>query len=154
MGTKRGVVDKSYRVNRPIVVDEILGDEVIIVNLDNGYYFSLGGSGVEFWRALDQGFPLPAIVKQLQSEFEASAEKLRAACSALLEQLEQEAIILPLDEQAQAAEPGVGNVTESGERKAFEPPALQKYTDLQNLLLLDPIHEVDELGWPHAAPED
>jgi hypothetical protein len=26
---------------------------------------------------------------------------------------------------------------------------LQKFTDMQELLLLDPIHEVDERGWPH-----
>jgi hypothetical protein len=29
---------------------------------------------------------------------------------------------------------------------------LQKYTDMADLLLLDPIHEVDEQGWPQPAP--
>jgi len=33
---------------------------------------------------------------------------------------------------------------------AFEKPKLQKFTDMQDLLLLDPIHEVDEAGWPHT----
>ena len=32
----------------------------------------------------------------------------------------------------------------------FEAPALQVYTDMEDLLLLDPIHEVDEMGWPSA----
>jgi hypothetical protein len=27
---------------------------------------------------------------------------------------------------------------------------LQKFTDMQDLLLLDPIHEVDESGWPRV----
>ena len=36
------------------------------------------------------------------------------------------------------------------EKLGFEAPILQKYTDMQDLLLLDPIHEVDEAGWPHA----
>jgi hypothetical protein len=31
---------------------------------------------------------------------------------------------------------------------AFQPPTLRKYTDMQDLLLIDPIHEVDDLGWP------
>jgi hypothetical protein len=26
---------------------------------------------------------------------------------------------------------------------------LERYTDMQELLLLDPIHDVDESGWPH-----
>ena len=28
---------------------------------------------------------------------------------------------------------------------------LGKYTDMQELLLLDPVHEVDEAGWPNRA---
>lgn len=35
----------------------------------------------------------------------------------------------------------------------FQPPALESYTDMQDLLLLDPIHEVDEMGWPQKAPD-
>ena len=36
----------------------------------------------------------------------------------------------------------------------FEKPVLQKYSDMQDLLLLDPIHEVDEMGWPNALPAE
>ena len=31
---------------------------------------------------------------------------------------------------------------------AFEPPELEKYDDLQEYLLADPIHEFDASGWP------
>ena len=31
-------------------------------------------------------------------------------------------------------------------------PVLEKYTDMQELLLLDPIHDVEEAGWPKAKP--
>jgi hypothetical protein len=31
---------------------------------------------------------------------------------------------------------------------AFVPPSLAKFQDMQDLLLLDPIHETDEPGWP------
>ncbi|MCP4686880.1 MAG: PqqD family protein, partial [Desulfobacterales bacterium] len=30
----------------------------------------------------------------------------------------------------------------------FSPPALRKFTDMEELLLLDPIHEVNDAGWP------
>jgi hypothetical protein len=33
----------------------------------------------------------------------------------------------------------------------FVEPALNKYTDMQELLLLDPVHEVSEAGWPSKA---
>jgi hypothetical protein len=35
----------------------------------------------------------------------------------------------------------------------FEAPVLQKYTDMQDLLLLDPIHDTDETGWPNIRIE-
>jgi hypothetical protein len=34
------------------------------------------------------------------------------------------------------------------ERATFIAPVLAVYTDMQDLLLLDPIHDVDEIGWP------
>lgn len=33
----------------------------------------------------------------------------------------------------------------------FVPPVLRKYTDMQEFMLVDPLHDVDEqAGWPHA----
>jgi hypothetical protein len=29
-----------------------------------------------------------------------------------------------------------------------------KYSDMEDLIMLDPIHEVDESGWPHPKPVD
>ena len=37
------------------------------------------------------------------------------------------------------------------ERVPYVPPVLEKFTDMQDLILLDPVHEVSERGWPHAA---
>ena len=34
--------------------------------------------------------------------------------------------------------------------KNFTPPKVNKYSDMQDLLLLDPIHDVDEKGWPES----
>jgi hypothetical protein len=36
----------------------------------------------------------------------------------------------------------------------FTAPALEKYNDMQDLLLLDPIHETDEQGWPVRRQQD
>jgi hypothetical protein len=39
---------------------------------------------------------------------------------------------------------------EPSPREPFAAPALNTFSDMQELLLLDPIHEVDEAGWPVA----
>jgi len=38
-------------------------------------------------------------------------------------------------------------------RPAFEPPVLTTFSDMQELLWLDPIHEVDDAGWPIARTD-
>ena len=35
-------------------------------------------------------------------------------------------------------------------RLAWAPPSIQVYTDMQDFLRLDPIHDVTPAGWPHA----
>jgi hypothetical protein len=34
-------------------------------------------------------------------------------------------------------------------RRGYDPPVLNRYDDLQKLALLDPIHDVEEAGWPN-----
>jgi hypothetical protein len=38
-----------------------------------------------------------------------------------------------------------------GERVPFVPPGFATFTDMQDIILLDPVHEVDTRGWPHAS---
>ncbi len=46
-----------------------------------------------------------------------------------------------------------GNAVSTDESKTpFQIPVLDVYSDMQDLLLLDPIHDVDETGWP--TPKD
>jgi hypothetical protein len=39
----------------------------------------------------------------------------------------------------------------SVEKTPFEPPRLERYNDMNDYFLLDPIHEVDTAGWPRPA---
>jgi hypothetical protein len=36
---------------------------------------------------------------------------------------------------------------------SWSSPVLSIYDDMQDLLLLDPIHDVDESGWPAIKPD-
>ena len=52
-----------------------------------------------------------------------------------------------------APAPVTTQTTASGETSPFVTPTLSRYTEMQDLLLLDPIHDVDDSGWPRRAPE-
>ena len=39
-------------------------------------------------------------------------------------------------------------------RGRYESPIVESFDDLETLLLIDPIHEVDDAGWPLPAPDN
>ena len=61
----------------------------------------------------------------------------------------------PDDSDSTSLEPTSGSVEHPNQtqRLKFEKCGLTKYTDMQELLLLDPIHEVDATGWPEIEPK-
>ncbi len=83
-----------------------------------------------------------ALWQAKQAVDEAGAQ---TAVRAFLKELQEEQLIVT--EPAEILAAPAGPLPPAASR-----PALQKFTDLQDLLMLDPIHEVDERGWPHARP--
>ena len=42
-----------------------------------------------------------------------------------------------------------------GEGLAYETPVVEAFTDMADVILLDPVHDVDATaGWPHRPPAD
>ena len=64
---------------------------------------------------------------------------------ALVDELVREGILVSADEPG----PAVLAPQNGTAARRYEAPALAKFTDMQELLLLDPVHEVDEAGWPN-----
>jgi hypothetical protein len=145
-------LNARYRLNAPQVIAEVIDDEAIIVNLDTGTYYSLRGAGADIWRMAAQGLAAGAIPPALSRRYTGDPSVIEDAVGRLLEQLSAEGLLAPrtgLDgEQVEAAawpsdQPAV----------PFEAPSLQKYTDMTDLLLLDPIHDVNGQAWPNAAAD-
>ena len=138
--------NSRFRVNTPQVVHETIDGEVVIIHLDTGSYYSLDGLGAIIWNWLDRGASLDEAADQLGQSYPNRQAEAGPVVSRLAGELQAEALIVPLDRPLPAgsgpAEPA------SAPPAAFQIPVLHKHTDMQDLLLLDPIHEVDETGWP------
>lgn len=130
-----------FRINSPKVIHQIFDTEVVIVNLESGIYYSAGGSGIEVWRQLDAGI-LPRQITDAFAPFGAQSE-----IKSYLEELEREQLIVPSEEQA-----GAETMETFPSITTFVSPTLHKFTDMREMLLVDPIHELDEGGWPKPAP--
>ena len=142
-------LDSSFRVNEPDVVAESVGGEVLIINLRSGVYYSSDGSGDQIWGLLAQSLPVRDVISRLSMRFSAAGAEIEPAVIAFATELEGESLIVPAPAAAVAAEEA------KADAPAFAPPVLNRYTDFQELLLLDPIHEVeDAVGWPAAKPSE
>jgi len=139
----------SYRVNSPQVILETFADEVVIVNLESGNYYSIDKVGAEIWALLAEGASIPQIVSHVGRRYAAPESEIDRTLRAWVEQLLSESLLVPV---ASTGAPRPPTLAQAPDKLPYEPPVLQKYTDMQELLLLDPIHEVDETGWPNVKP--
>jgi hypothetical protein len=139
-----------YRVNTPHVISETVGGETVIVDLGSGHYFNLQGTAVDVWNGLERQEPVSAIVRRLEARYVAGAEPIGESVEAFVADLEAAALIVP--ESNGAAPAAVDEPAPSdGERSPFVAPTFTRFTDMQDIILLDPVHEVDSTGWPHAS---
>jgi hypothetical protein len=140
--------DPRFRINAESVVHETVDGEVIVIDLASGSYYSLSGSGPEVWQMLSDGTSAAEACAALMARFEAEPEAVEAAVTALLSELEENALIVASEE---AAVPSMESSGANGARKPFVPPVFERYTDMKDYFLLDPIHEVGPEGWPKPA---
>jgi Coenzyme PQQ synthesis protein D (PqqD) len=143
----------GFRVNSPNVIHETIEGEVILIDLKSGTYYSLRDSGAAVWQAIEHGAGEDGIAAELQARYEASDGQIRDAVRQLLAELEREGLIRANEGEAAQAAPPSGS-DNGAARLPFAAPVLEKHTDMQDLILLDPVHEVGAEGWPHPAPPD
>jgi coenzyme PQQ synthesis protein D (PqqD) len=143
-----------YRINHPKVVNETIDGEVVILNLERGHYYSLTSVGMEIWTLIEGDASVAEIVAALGERYDHDPEQLKRSVGDLIADFEREELVQPSGELPGAArEPAHDwRAGEPGPKRVFEPPVLRKYTDMEDLLLLDPIHDADETGWPAPKP--
>ena len=139
----------SHGINTPRVVRQTIDAETIIIDFDSGAYFSADSVGAVIWERVAQNASVNDIVRALTQRYAGDRADIEQGVEQFLIELQRESLIAPLDgaPSAPRATPAMPDPN-LAERPAFQVPSLLKYTDMQDLLLLDPIHEVDEQGWP------
>lgn len=139
------MASRAYRLNGKDFADQVFDDEIILLNLTTGTYYALGGSAIDFWRALSDARPIASIEDAMALRYGSAAEQAGADLATLIGQLLEESIL----EEAEPSEEVVA-LAAFGPASGYRPPTFEKHNDMQDLLTLDPIHDVDpQKGWPH-----
>jgi hypothetical protein len=139
--------DSVFVLQPQDVVLETFVDETVAVHLGTGRYFSIDLIGTEIINLLETGSSLGAIVDHLSTRYGADPKLVEGAVDEFVGQLLDEELVHPAPHaSSSAAIPAAVRADVE-----FTLPTLSVYSDMEDLLLLDPIHDVDETGWPTRA---
>ena len=131
-----------YQVNAPRVVHETLEGETVVIDTVTGLYYTAAGNAAQLWQALAEGAD-PAVLATACAEAGCDKGAFEAFCDDLVA---SGLLVGRAGGSVTVALPALD--------AALAPPALTRHDDLQELIELDPIHEVDVAqGWPFRGPE-
>lgn len=128
------------------IVHQNIAGEVIVVDLEQGAYFSLLETAVTIWEGIAGGLSEAQILANMESLYSANQSELENCLRGFIRQLREEGLVV---ESAVAGEAPVTSAKKAPAAKVpLKTPELNKYEDMADVLALDPIHDFDEAGWP------
>ncbi len=124
---------------QPDVIEEVVAGEAVLVHLGTGRYYALDRGATELWTWMSAGASVSALVAAPDLD-----PGWRAAAIALVRVWRDEGLVVPTDGPDRTDAP----------RSTDVGPAMRTFHDLEDLLLLDPIHDVvvGDDGFPVTRP--
>lgn len=143
-----GSMNQRYRINAANVVSEIIDGEAIMMHQISGDYFSADGLGCEIWRWIGEGRSRQQMLDLLSGRTTQPPAELSRSLDSFIADLLAHTLIVEAEE-GDGTDPEAPPETPANGTVAFSAPVLHVYTDMRDLLLLDPIHDVEaQGGWP------
>lgn len=133
-----------YIFNESRVFADFADDQYVILNYVTGAYYSFNKASSAVLRALTQGCDASDVKNWLESLYGAESS-VSDKVDRFTEKLESLEIVVRDDSEEGKVQDYLSSINDS------EMPELdfEVFTDVADLLLMDPIHEVDEeAGWP------
>lgn len=143
----------TLAVNAPHVVHESIDGETILIHLGTGTYYSLDGVGAEIWELVVEGVPDHELAARIATRYDAEPALVQRTVGGFVHELVEEGLLTPAEPAAALdSDPGGGEGgSEARTGSPFVEPVLHKYTDMQEFMLVDPLHDVEaDAGWPHV----
>ncbi|MEZ5313899.1 MAG: PqqD family protein [Thermoanaerobaculia bacterium] len=134
---------RRFAIRRPEVVSEVFDGEAVVVDLTAGRYYAFDPEATAIWLRLADSPTFAELVVACVDRY-GGAERARAGVAPILARRDPPRRRVAAADGAPA--PAVAAVPPSD----LSRPDFEVFDDLQDLLVLDPIHDLDESGWPTA----
>jgi len=136
-------------LNQQLISMERLDGEVIIISFDTGKYYSSAKSGADIlWLLKDNVDP-----SKWEEIFKKRFNMNDFPRKQVIEFIEK-CLLEGIAEISEIALNGVANLPEDYDPDAWTQPILLAFADLQDLLMVDPIHDSSLEGWPQLKNDD
>ncbi|CAB4578224.1 unannotated protein [freshwater metagenome] len=141
----------EYRLRQSDLSIERLDGEIIAIDFLSGKYGSFIGPSADVLWLVQLGVPRKNWVKLLEDSFVSlpGSEELESDVDAFLQSMADLGIIEPAGE----LDGMVDSLPADYVRGIWTPPVYAIEDDLVDLLVIDPIHDTSDDGWPQAAPQ-
>ncbi|MEZ5101556.1 MAG: PqqD family peptide modification chaperone [Thermoleophilia bacterium] len=121
-----------YTLNAHELAAKTVDGETVLINLSTGVYYSIAGSGALAFAHLAAGAEPAAVAAELAARYAVDEAPVASDLEPFLASLLAERVLVPTDDVPAApveATPADG---------PYAPPLLEVYTDMGDLLALDP----------------
>jgi hypothetical protein len=136
----------GYAVASADIVSEEFEGEFVVLDLSCGKYYSMDAAASALWRAIVAGASMRDLGHALEGAPGVNAQSIHEYAEKLVEYGCLTRSDVPGTAQVDPA-------TIEMLRASGSPPTVEMFEDLADLILADPIHDVEEtVGWPVRKP--
>jgi hypothetical protein len=135
MDASSNILDSAYKIRNANITSEVFDKEMVVLDLESGFYFSLNETASEIWQHI------------VNHQSAISLEDDVIGLAPFVNQLLEYNLIVPCETSLEASAPlKISNPSEQ--------PSMDVFDDLSDLFMADPIHDVDiDKGWPYTKPD-
>jgi Coenzyme PQQ synthesis protein D (PqqD) len=134
----------------PLLISQQFDSEVVLANYQNGVYYNLDGSAAQIWLGLKVNRTVEEIGSALAAATGGDVTSITHQVQAFVDSMLAEGLIAngAADARSEAAIETSINPWTPVLSGAFVAPEFQRFDNLRELLLMDPVHDAGEEGWP------
>ncbi|MCK5811893.1 MAG: PqqD family protein [Clostridiales bacterium] len=138
-------MNKQYFIDDERIISEEIDKDTVVINLETGCYYSFNETASYIFFTFNNGDIQEQVIKGYQLVFSVDKNTATSDITKILSYL--------LDKQLLTE--GISSQTSDTNHipQPYIAPLIEEFDDMREMLLLDPIHEVKEEGWPHKKDE-
>lgn len=137
-----------YKLNEEKMFYDMAEGQAIVINFTTGMYYGTSSLGSVVLDALVAGTSKASVLAAVQ-ELPGCPEDMATQLDTFIAQLLEKEVLVSVDGEGTAA----SNIDSAALQDGFM-LTVDEFAEVQDLILADPVHEVDvEMGWPILAED-